>query len=136
MDSYFIPILSYLNQTVARSQVSHSMFTIRRTSKIKSADASAFSRNVSSVSASRPAFYKLIAATLVIGSTVLTGCGQKGDLYLVESSTQTVETNSPVLDSSSHPQDAAFAKIDDNQNNQQNADDFQLPKPSTDPNDY
>lgn len=108
------------------------MFTIRRTSKIKSA----FSKNVPSVSASRPAIYKLIAATLVIGSTVLTGCGQKGDLYLVESSTQTVETNSPVLDSSSHPQDAAFAKIDDNQNNQQNADNFQLPKPSTDPNDY
>ena len=112
------------------------MFTIRRTSKIKSADASAFSKNVPSVSASRPAIYKLIAATLVIGSTVLTGCGQKGDLYLVESSSQTVETNSPVLDSSSHPQDAAFAKIDDNQNNQQNADNFQLPEPSTDPNDY
>ena len=87
------------------------MFTIRRTPKIKSADASAFSKNVPSVSASRPAIYKLIAATLVIGSTVLTGCGQKGDLYLVESSTQTVETNNSVLDSSSHPQDAAFAKI-------------------------
>ena len=128
MDSYFIPILSYLNQTVARLQVSHSMFTIRRTPKIKSAD--------SSLSPSRPAIYKLIAATLVIGSTVLTGCGQKGDLYLVASSSQTVEINSPVLDSSSHPQDAAFAKIDDNQNNQQNADNFQLPKPSTDPNDY
>ena len=104
------------------------MFTIRRTPKIKSAD--------SSLSPSRPAIYKLIAATLVIGSTVLTGCGQKGDLYLVESSSQTVETNSPVLDSSSHPQDAAFAKIDDNQNNQQNTDNFQLPEPSTDPNDY
>ena len=112
------------------------MFTIRRTSKIKSADASAFSKNVPSVSASRPATYKLIAATLVIGSTVLTGCGQKGDLYLVESSTQTVETNSPVLDSSSHPQDAAFAKIDDNQNSEQNTGNFQLPEPSTDPNDY
>ena len=132
MDSYFISILSYLNQTVARLQVSHSMFTIRRTPKIKSADLS----TASSVSASRPAIYKLIAATLVIGSTVLTGCGQKGDLYLVESSTQTVETNSPVLDSSSHPQDAAFAKIDDNQNSKQNTDNFQLPKPSTDPNDY
>ena len=112
------------------------MFTIRRTSKIKSADASAFSKNIPSVSASRPATYKLIAATLVIGSTVLTGCGQKGDLYLVESSSQTVEINSPVLDSSSHPQDAAFAKIDDNQNNPQNTDNFQLPEPSTDPNDY
>ena len=108
------------------------MFTINRTSKIKSA----FSKNVPSVSASRPATYKLIAATLVIGSTVLTGCGQKGDLYLVASSSQTVETNSPVLDSSSHPQDAAFAKIDDNQNSEQNADNFQLPEPSTDPNDY
>ena len=112
------------------------MFTIRRTSKIKSADASAFSRNVPSVSASRPATYKLIAATLVVGSIVLTGCGQKGDLYLTDSSSQTVKGNAPALDSSSHPQDAAFAKIDDNQNNEQNADSFQLPEPSTDPNDY
>ena len=108
------------------------MFTIRRTSKIKSA----FSKNVPSVSASRPAIYKLIAATLVIGSTVLTGCGQKGDLYLVESSSQTVETNSPVLDSSIHSYVAAFVNFDDYQKNQQNADNFQLPKPSTDPNDY
>ena len=112
------------------------MFTIRRTSKIKSADASAFSKNVPSVSASRPATYKLIAATLVIGSTVLTGCGQKGDVSLSDSSSQTVTGHAPALDSSSHPQDAAFAKIDENQNNEQNADSFQLPEPSTDPNDY
>ena len=112
------------------------MFTIRRTPTIKSTDLSAFSRNVSSISASRPAIYKLILTTLVLGSAVLTGCGQKGDLYLTDSSSQTVKGNAPALDSSSHPQDAAFAKIDDNQNNEQNADSFQLPEPSTDPNDY
>ena len=112
------------------------MVTIRRTPAIKSAGLSAFSRNISSISASRPAIYKLILTTLVLGSALLTGCGQKGDLYLTDSSSQTVKGNAPALDSSSHPQDAAFAKIDDNQNSKQNADTFQLPEPSTDPNDY
>lgn len=48
-----------------------------------------------------------------------------------------------MLDSTSHPQDAAFAGIDDdsvsnanNVPNTQNAQDFELPEPSTDPNDY
>ncbi|KAA0913620.1 LPS translocon maturation chaperone LptM [Psychrobacter sp. ANT_WB68] len=105
------------------------MFTIRRTSNINDADLS--------VSASRPAIYKLIVATIVIGSAVLTGCGQKGDLYLTDSSSQTVKDNAPALDSTSYPQDAAFAKIDDKQqNNEQNTEDFQLPEPSSDPNDY
>ena len=105
------------------------MFTIRRTSNINDADLS--------VSASRPAIYKLIVATIVIGSAVLTGCGQKGDLYLTDSSSQTVKDNAAALDSTSYPQDAAFAKIDDKQqNNEQNTEDFQLPEPSSDPNDY
>ena len=112
------------------------MFTIRRTPAIKNVDLSAFSRNVSSISASRPAICKLILTTLVLGSAVLTGCGQKGNLYLTDSSSQTVKGNAPALESSSHPQDAAFAKIDDSQNSEQNADSFQLPEPSTDPNDY
>ena len=103
------------------------MFTIRRTSNFNSANLSVDVK---------PAVYQVTIATLVIGATALAGCGQKGDLYLVESSTQTVETNNPVLDSSSHPQDAAFAKLNDNANNAQNAEGFQLPAPSTDPNDY
>ena len=103
------------------------MFTIRRTSNFNSANLSVDVK---------PAVYQLTIATLVIGATALAGCGQKGDLYLAESSSQTVKDNTAVLESTSHPQDAAFAKIDDNQNSEQNADNFQLPKPSTDPNDY
>lgn len=75
---------------------------------------------------------------LSIASLTLVGCGQKGDLYLVDPSSQTVTSSSEVLESTSNPQDAAFAGIDD--------DDYQktryleqnqvLPKPSDDPNDY
>ena len=61
---------------------------------------------------------------------------QKGNLYLAESSSQTVKDNTAVLESTSHPQDAAFAKLNDNANNEPDADNFQLPAPSTDPNDY
>ena len=73
--------------------------------------------------------------------TLLVGCGQKGDLYLVDSGNQAIKNSTAILDSGSNPQDAAFAKIDgsqDNnaQNNEQNTDDFQLPEPSSDPNDY
>ena len=103
------------------------MFTIRRTSNFNSANLSVDVK---------PAVYQVTIATLVIGATALAGCGQKGDLYLTESSSQTVKDNTAVLESTSHPQDAAFAKIDDNRNNQQNTDNFQLPEPSTDPNDY
>lgn len=68
----------------------------------------------------------------------LTGCGQKGELYLVDPSSQTITSSSEVLASTSNPQDAAFAGIDD--------DDYQraryleqkqvLPAVSDDPNDY
>ncbi|MBP2279424.1 putative small lipoprotein YifL [Psychrobacter sp. PL15] len=98
-------------------------------------------KNSLSVTISRQAIHALI-----IGSTVMfgvTGCGQKGALYLADTSSQTVamssdNTNSEVLDSTSNPQDAAFAGIDD--------DDYQksryleqkqvLPDASDDPNDY
>lgn len=88
------------------------------------------------VSSSRRVFY-----TFIIGSTMmlgLSGCGQKGDLYLVDSSSQTVQESTDKIDSTSNPQDAAFASVDD--------DDYQktryleqqqvLPEPSTDINDY
>ena len=103
------------------------MFTIRRTSNFNSANLSVDVK---------PAMYQLTIATLVIGATALAGCGQKGDLYLAESSSQTVKDKTAVLESTSHPQDAAFTKLNDNANNEQNAEDFQLPAPSTDPNDY
>ncbi|MGO2386142.1 MAG: LPS translocon maturation chaperone LptM [Psychrobacter sp.] len=82
-----------------------------------------------------------IVATLFIGSAVivgLSGCGQKGDLYLADSSSQTIEGNASVLDSTSHPQDAAFAGIDDDnyQKTRYLEEQMVLPEPSTDPNDY
>ncbi|MDX2373855.1 lipoprotein [Psychrobacter sp. PP-21] len=80
-------------------------------------------------------------ATFIIGSAVMvgvSGCGQKGDLYLAESSSQTVEGSSSVLNSTSNPQDAAFAGIDDDtyQKNDYLDEQQLLPEPSTDPNDY
>lgn len=84
--------------------------------------------------------------TSIIGLTLLTsitGCGQKGSLYLVDADSQSADfrgtrTSSAVLESTSQPQDAAFASVDD--------DDYQrrryleqqqvLPEPSDDPNDY
>ncbi|MED6317536.1 MAG: lipoprotein [Pseudomonadota bacterium] len=78
---------------------------------------------------------------LVIGSAMmvgLSGCGQKGALYLPESTSQTVEGRPSVLNSTSHPQDAAFAGIDDDTYQKNDYLDEQqiLPEPSTDPNDY
>lgn len=72
-----------------------------------------------------------------VAMTSLVGCGQKGDLYLVDSGSKVVQGSGDILESGSNPQDAAFAKVDgDYQNNEQNTDDFQLPEPSSDPNDY
>ncbi|MEZ7501591.1 lipoprotein [Psychrobacter sp. Arc29] len=78
---------------------------------------------------------------LVIGSAMmvgLSGCGQKGALYLADSSSQTIEGSSSVLSSTSNPQDAAFAGIDDDTYEKNDYLDEQqiLPEPSTDPNDY
>lgn len=87
--------------------------------------------------------YRLIGALTISGAMMvgLAGCGQKGDLYLVDTTADTnsqmVTGSSDVLDSS-NPQDAAFAGVDDN--------DYQktryleqkqvLPDVTDDPNDY
>lgn len=88
--------------------------------------------------------YRLIGALTISGAMMvgLAGCGQKGDLYLVDptadTNSQMVTGSSDVLDSTSNPQDAAFAGVDDN--------DYQktryleqkqvLPDVTDDPNDY
>ena len=101
------------------------MFTIRRTSKTECPNAV--------ISVSRHVSYKLIfASTVLIGMAGLTGCGQKGDLYLVDSSSKVTRDSTAIVDSGNNPQDTAFAGIDDNEN----VDDFKLPEPSDDPNDY
>ena len=117
-------------KNTARLKVIYSMFTTRCTSKTK------HSRALKDVTHS--SIYNLILSTsiAVASAALLAGCGQKGDLYLVDSGNQAIKNSTAILDSGSNPQDAAFAKIDDNQNNEQNADSFQLPEPSTDPNDY
>ena len=79
--------------------------------------------------------------TFMLGSAVMigvSGCGQKGALYLADSSSQTIEGSPSVLSSTSHPQDAAFAGIDDDTYQKNDYLDEQqiLPEPSTDPNDY
>ncbi|WP_201631819.1 LPS translocon maturation chaperone LptM [Psychrobacter immobilis] len=88
------------------------------------------------VGGSRRAFY-----TFLIGSSVMlgvSGCGQKGDLYLVDSSSQTVQESTDRLNSTSNPQDAAFAGVDDDNYQKERYLEQQqiLPEPSTDPNDY
>lgn len=77
----------------------------------------------------------------IIGSAVLlslSGCGQKGGLYLAESGSQTIVNSSEVLASTSHPQDAAFAGIDDdNYQKTRYLEQKQiLPEATDDPNDY
>ena len=106
------------------------MFTTRCTSKTEYSQVSD--------SATRHGIYNVMLGTsIAIASTaLLAGCGQKGDLYLVDSG-KSIRDSTAILDSGSNPQDAAFAKIDGNQqNNEQDTDDFQLPEPSNDPNDY
>lgn len=105
------------------------MLTIRRSPKTASAHVISVSRRA--------------VSTVIIGSIVmmgLSGCGQKGDLYLADSSSQAVQTSTDMLDSTSHPQDAAFAGINDDNTQKapdaQTTPDFELPEPSTNPNDY
>ena len=106
------------------------MFTTRCTSKIEHSQ-------VSESSARHSIHNLMLGTSIAIASTaLLAGCGQKGDLYLVDSG-KVVRDSTAILDSGSNPQDAAFANIDDNQqNNEQNTENFQLPEPSSDPNDY
>ena len=103
------------------------MFTTRCTSKIEHSQISG--------SAARHGIYNVILGTsiAIASAALLAGCGQKGDLYLVDSGSQAIKNSTAILDSGSNPQDAAFAKID---GNQQDTDDFQLPEPNSDPNDY
>lgn len=104
------------------------MLTIRRASKTTSTNVFYASRRVVST---------LIISSVVIG---LSGCGQKGDLYLANADSQTSQTSSAMLDSTSNPQDAAFAGINDDNVNEtsdmQKNQNFELPEPSSDPNDY
>lgn len=118
----------YYTYTVASLQVIYFMLTIRPTLKTKHANAVHISRRALS--------------TVLMGSVLmlsLSGCGQKGDLYLTDASNQTIQS-SAVLESTSHPQDAAFAGIDDDNyqtiTDGQKSSDFVLPEPSSDPNDY
>lgn len=91
-----------------------------------------------SVSLSRQAVWSLLLGSAAM--IALPGCGQKGELYLAEPSSQTVidSTASDQLDSTSHPQDAAFATIDDdNYDKRRYLEQKQvLPAASNDPNDY
>ena len=83
---------------------------------------------------------RIIGMLLVTGTlmTALTGCGQKGDLYLADSNSQMVTGSSESLDSTSNPQDAAFAGLDDAEYEQSR--DLEqkqlLPGATDDPNDY
>lgn len=77
----------------------------------------------------------LISAVMILG---LSGCGQKGELYLADAGSQTLDGTADVLQSTSHPQDAAFASIDDDGYDRTRYLEEQqvLPEPSDDPNDY
>ena len=90
------------------------MFTTRCTAKTEHSQAV--------VSTTRHAMYNVILATsiAIASAALLTGCGQKGDLYLVDSG-KAAGDSTAILDSGNNPQDT---------------DDFQLPEPSSDPNDY
>lgn len=75
---------------------------------------------------------------VIIGIAIvgLSGCGQKGGLYL-DSANQQAATSSDVLASTSRPEDAAFAGLDDNDQQGRYSEQQQtLPEPSADPNDY
>ncbi|WP_350561174.1 LPS translocon maturation chaperone LptM [Psychrobacter sp. CAL346-MNA-CIBAN-0220] len=90
------------------------------------------------------ASYRIIG-TLILGVVMIgvTGCGQKGALYLTDTDSQLVTSGSDtsaseVLDSTSHPQDAAFAGIDDDtsQKSRYSEQKQMPPAASDDPNDY
>lgn len=72
----------------------------------------------SDVSTARAAF---MVGAAVFALFTLTGCGQKGDLYLVDNSaaaTEIVQPSDDITESASRPQDSAFATLrDDKLNN-------------------
>ncbi|MDE0491641.1 lipoprotein [Psychrobacter sp. A3] len=104
------------------------MLFTRRSTHLQNAT-SAVAHRRASLTSMKPVF--IVSAVSLL---TLSGCGQKGDLYLVGDSNQTVQQSTEALGSTNHPQDAAFAGIDDDKH--QPRDDWQLPAPSTDPNDY
>ncbi|WP_227526370.1 LPS translocon maturation chaperone LptM [Psychrobacter sp. Marseille-P5312] len=104
------------------------MLFIRHSTHLQNATSAVAHRRVSLTS------MKPVLIMSAVSLLVLSGCGQKGGLYLVDDSRQTVQQSTETIDSTSHPQDTAFAGIDDDKH--QPRDDWQLPAPSTDPNDY
>ncbi|OLF37607.1 MULTISPECIES: LPS translocon maturation chaperone LptM [unclassified Psychrobacter] len=104
------------------------MFTIRRSLDIRG------TQNLSANSGRHAIWTLMIGSAVMLG---LSGCGQKGDLYLAEPSSQTVAA-SDQIDSTSHPQDAAFATLDDDSYDKSRYLEQQqvLPSASDDPNDY
>ncbi|MGP5192135.1 LPS translocon maturation chaperone LptM [Psychrobacter celer] len=104
------------------------MLFTRRSTHLQNAT-SAVAHRRAGLTSMKPVF--IVSAVSLLA---LSGCGQKGDLYLVDDSNQTVQQSTETLGSINHPQDAAFAGIDDDKH--QPRDDWQLPAPSTDPNDY
>lgn len=94
-------------------------------------------RSAASILASRSG---LMGALIVSGAILfgLAGCGQKGDLYLADNDSQMVTGSSEVLDSTSNPQDAAFAGVDDvdYQKTRYLEQKQVLPDVTDDPNDY
>lgn len=70
----------YHFHAIAKSQVLYSMFTINRFSKTKHTNVADLGRRVISTF--------IISGVIMMG---LTGCGQKGNLYLADASSQTVQ---------------------------------------------
>lgn len=113
------------------------MFTTRNASTIKR-------QKHLFVNANRHAFYCQPIVALIMGSAVmigLTGCGQKGALYLADTSSQTVTNSSDasaseMIDSTSNPQDAAFAGSDDDDYQNTRYLEQKLAEVSADTNDY
>lgn len=74
----------------------------------------------------------------LVAALSLSGCGQKGALYLADNEKGLV-TSSERLKSTSQPQDAAFSDIGDESYERERYLEQQqiiLPEPSDDPNDY
>lgn len=84
--------------------------------------------------------YQCGVVLISVATFGLSACGQKGGLYLTDTSANGSEiiTSSEVLASTSQPQDAAFAGIDDDEYQRTRYLEQQqiLPEPSNDPNDY
>lgn len=108
----------YHPHAIAKSQVLYSMFTINRFSKTEHTNVADLGRRVISTF--------IISGVIMMG---LTGCGQKGNLYLADASSQTVQGATDSADI----QGSTYSTQDDGH---QEMDGFKLPEPSEDPNDY